>query len=125
MKIKFTKGGKIEGKGKGNIVGILTKFTVIKNKLAPPFKSATIPIIFGEGVDYHRDVIEFATTIGVLRRAGSYYRLEEETLGQGMNKAVAYLKENNETLDKIVKLCYNIFNLGIEQEEIKETEKEV
>ncbi len=108
MQIKFTKGGKIQGKTSSDVIGILTKFTIIKNKLAAPFKSATIPIIFGEGVDYYRDVIEFATTIGVLRRAGAYYRLGEQTLGQGMKKSVEYLKENDETLDKIVEMCYNI-----------------
>lgn len=116
MQIKFTKGGKITGKTSNDVEGILTKFTVVKNKLAPPFKSATIPIVFGEGVDKVRDVIEFATTIGVLRRAGAYYRLDDVSLGQGMNKSIEYLKENPETLDKIIEMCYNVFNLERENQ---------
>lgn len=106
IKIKLTKGGKIDVKG--DIQGVLTKFTVAKNKLAPPFRSSIIPIVFGKGVDYYRDVLEFATKLGVIRRAGAYYRFEEVTLGQGIAKSKQYLSTNEETLDKIIQLCYNI-----------------
>ncbi len=106
IEIKLTKGGKIDVKGE--IFGIITKFTISKNKLAPPFRSSTIPIVFGKGVDYYRDVLEFATKLGVIRRAGAYYRFDEVTLGQGIVKSKQYLSTNPETLDKIIEMCYNI-----------------
>src|SRR5574339_6883 len=69
---------------RGNdIVGILTKFVIKKNKLAPPFRSFTIPIIFGQGIDYLSDLIDFAKLLGVLKGAGAYYKFEDETLGMG------------------------------------------
>jgi len=117
VKINFTKGGKLEVIGsdkKKEVVGIITKFTVSKNKLAAPFRSSTFPIIFGEGVDYYRNVIEFASSLGVVKRAGSYYRFEGETLGQGMSNAMETLKEDDETLDKIVKMCYNVIEVNKE-----------
>ena len=117
VKINFTKGGKLEVIGsdkKKEVVGIITKFTVSKNKLAAPFRSSTFPIIFGEGVDYYRNVIEFASSLGVVKRAGSYYRFEGETLGQGMSNAMETLNEDDETLDKIVKMCYNVIEVNKE-----------
>ena len=98
------------------VKGIITKFTVTKNKVAPPFRGGTIPLVFGKGVDKYRDILEFTTALGVVRRAGSYYRFEEETLGQGVVKAKLYLEEHPETLDKIVKMCYNILGIGLEEE---------
>ena len=110
MRIKFTKGGKLEiiKDGSKELIGILTKFTVEKNKLAVPYRSFTIPILFGVGVDYYRDVLDFTSMLGVVRRSGAFYKFEENVLGQGILKASQYLKENQETLDKIVEMCYNV-----------------
>jgi recombination protein RecA len=123
IKIKLTKGGKITGKDK-DITGVISKFVVVKNKLAPPYRGATIPIMFGTGVDKIRDVLEFAKTLGVVRLSGSFYRLGEETLGQGVEKAKQYLSTTPDTLDKIIKICYNTVlpDLGVKPE-TKETEE--
>lgn len=128
IKITLTKGGKIESivDKKKVIDGIIIKFTVVKNKLAPPFRGATIPLIFGHGVDYYRDVLEFTASLGVVRRAGSYYRFGDGddiiTLGQGIVKAKEYLVEHPETLDKILKMCYNVLGLKINKGETDEKE---
>ena len=58
-------------------------------------------------MDYYRDVVSFAEFIGVLSKRGPYYSLEGENIGQGMVKTMDYLKKSPETLDKIVKMCYN------------------
>lgn len=108
IRISFTKGTKV--KVGEEVKGILTKFTVTKNKVAPPFRAGLIPIIFGIGVDYYRDVVEFAKRLGVIRQAGSYYKFEGDTLGQGVDRTIEALKESPETLDKIIKMCYNILD---------------
>lgn len=97
-------------------LGIYTKFVIKKNKLAPPFRTFTFPIIFGSGVDSLRDTIDFATTVGVLKKGGSYYKFEGETLAMGMLNTIEYLRDNKETLDKIVETCYNSFNIELEKE---------
>ncbi len=88
-------------------IGILSKFVIKKNKVSNPFKTNYIPIIFGKGVDYIRDVILFAELVGVLDKRGSYYVFHGETLAQGTANLIEYLESNPITLDKIVKECYS------------------
>jgi recombination protein RecA len=92
-------------------IGIMTKFVVKKNKLAPPFRTYMIPIIFTKGVDTLRDVVEFSTMLGILDKAGPYYKFEGENIGQGLVKTMEFLGNNKDTLDRIKDLCYNVNNL--------------
>lgn len=104
MIIFMSTGKKIE---KGDeVVGMLCSYVIKKNKLATPFRSYSVPLMFGEGIDYYRDAIEFAEMMGIIKRRGAYYRFEDEQLGQGMQKSIEYLKSHPETLDKISKACY-------------------
>lgn len=96
--------------GRKDILGILSRFTIKKNKLAPPFRTFTLPIIFGKGVDYYKDVVEFSEMLGVIQKKSAYYYFEDVTLGQGKDKTAGYLLENPQILDKIVKQCYNVVN---------------
>lgn len=91
-------------------IGIYSSFVIKKNKLGRPFRSHTFPLIFGEGIDRIWNVIEFADMLGVLQKKGSFYSYEGSTLGQGVVKTKAFLKENPEVLDKIEKECYNLVN---------------
>lgn len=88
-------------------VGINVKFVVKKNKLAPPFRSFLIPLYFGKGIDSVRDTILFAEMLGILKKKGSYYVFEDVTIGQGVNKTIEYLNNNQDTLAKIREMCYN------------------
>lgn len=88
-------------------IGIMVKYAIKKNKLAAPFKSGMFPFMFDGGIDYYRDLLDFAETIGVIRKAGPYLKFEDTTLGQGIVKSIEYLKTNPETLVKIQDLCYN------------------
>ena len=91
-------------------VGILVKFTIKKNKLAPPFRTFMFPIIFGEGIDYISDLIDFSKLIGVLKQSGPYYKFEDVSLGKGKAETRATLENSKETLDSIVEKVYNIVN---------------
>lgn len=116
LKVQLGKlGDIIQGSDK---IGINAKFIVKKNKLAPPFRTFTIPIMFDKGVDTTRDLIEFATTIGVMDKSGAYYKFEGNTLGstKGLVNTIEYLNDNKETLDKIIKACYNYTNVPIDTE---------
>lgn len=93
-----------------DVVGILVKFVIKKNKLAPPQRSFTIPLIFGEGIDFLSDLLEFSKLIGVIQMNGSYYRFEGETLGQGKAGARTMLEGSPETVEKIVSQVYAIVN---------------
>lgn len=101
-------------------IGILTQFSIKKNKVAPPFRSSEIPFIFGKGIDKERDTVEFAKLIGVLKTRGSYYYFEEERLGHGLNNTLETLADSPETLDKIKEMCYNVIVNKIEMSEESE-----
>ena len=101
----------------GTKIGIMSRFVIKKNKLAPPYRSFTIPIIFGKGVDTTRDAIEFASMLSIMEKRGPYFAFGGETLASGMNKTIEYLNNNKETLDKIIKACYDtIDNKNLDEE---------
>lgn len=104
VRIQLSRMGDIEQSSEK--IGINTRFVVKKNKLAPPYRTFYIPIIFGTGIDSIRDTVEFSTMLGVMERRGPYYRFEDTSLGIGMNNTIEYLKENEDTLDKIREVCY-------------------
>lgn len=106
------------------VIGLDTRYLTRKNKVAPPYRSWSFPIMFGEGIDYLRDAVLFAEHLGVLTMAGAYYTLEGESLGRGLMATIERLRSDKDTLDKIVNMCYNIINTDEEiEEEIVEYEK--
>ena len=106
--ISLTKGKELK-KG-DNTFGVLNTFSVRKNKLAPPFRSYQFPIVFGIGVDYLRDLLDFSTMLGVVKKAGPYYKLEETTIGKGTEDSMRALADpkNKLVLDKIEKMVYTM-----------------
>ena len=92
------------------IIGTNTNFSIKKNKLAPDGRSFYFSIIHGKGVDYVRDVVNFATEIGVIDKNGSWLGYDGKNIGQGVDKTVKFLEEDKETLDKIVEQVYNVVN---------------
>lgn len=108
MIIALTKGQEIKAGDKS--VGILTKFVIKKNKLSAPFRSYLIPIIFGKGIDIYSDTVDFCSMLGVVKKKGSYYRFNDEILGQGKIAAGAYLEKHPETMDQIKEMVYNVIN---------------
>lgn len=100
-----------------DIIGINTRFTIRKNKLASPFKSFILPIMFGKGIDSLRDTVMFAEFLGVLDRRGPYYFFDGETLGSGLMNTMNYFAEHKEILDKVVQRCYTIGNILTKEKE--------
>lgn len=92
-------------------IGNYIRFSVPKNKVGVPHRTAKFPIIWGEGIDPIRDIITFATELGVLSSRGPYKALGDETLGLGEEKTIERLEKDKEVLDKIIKECYNVANV--------------
>jgi recombination protein RecA len=107
-------------------IGNFVKFVIKKNKVGRPYRQATTNIIWGKGVDYHRDVISFAALLGIIRSRGSYYSFDGEIIGNkpGTINAINTLKENKELLDKIVGMCYNVAGSAQFIEEVANAEVE-
>ena len=103
-------------------IGNFVNFVIKKNKVGIPFRQATTNIIYGKGVDYYRDVISFASLLGVIKNRGSYFAFEDETIGNkaGVSNTARALAKNQKLLDKIVEMCYNITGAKITDESQKE-----
>ena len=85
------------------LIGTRTKCKVVKNKVAPPFKSCEFDMIYGKGISKDGEVLDIATEIGVTRKGGSWYYYGDERLGQGREKAKEFLSQNRELMDEIEK----------------------
>ena len=77
-----------------NVVGSYTKVKIVKNKVAPPFKTANIEILYGTGVSKEGEIVDLAAKDGILEKSGSWYSYNGEKIGQGRETVKALLKEN-------------------------------
>ncbi len=85
-----------------DIVGSRVKVKVVKNKVAPPFKTAEFDIMFDEGISYEADVLNTGIHYEAIKKSGASYIYKGEKLGVGFDKARQYLKENPKILKEIV-----------------------
>ena len=77
-----------------DIVGNKTTIKVVKNKMAPPFKSCTVDIMYGEGVSHEGELIDLASDANIIEKSGAWYSYNGEKIGQGKENVKNYLKEN-------------------------------
>tara|TARA_A100001388_G_C28774682_1_gene506454 strand:- start:3167 stop:4144 length:978 start_codon:yes stop_codon:yes gene_type:complete len=85
------------------IIGNETRVKVVKNKVAPPFKVVDFQILYGKGINRIGEVIEYAVKKDVVEKSGSWYSYKGEKIGQGLNKATEFLRENIKILNEIEK----------------------
>ncbi len=91
-------------KDQEEVLGNETRVKVVKNKVAPPFKTADFEIIYGEGISRIGEVIELATKYNVIEKSGSWYAYKGAKIGQGKENVKAYLKENPKVADELENL---------------------
>jgi len=83
------------------VIGSETKVKVVKNKVAPPFKTAEFDILYGEGISREGEIIDMGVNAKVLDKSGSWYAYNGEKIGQGKDNAREFLKENPELAREI------------------------
>lgn len=86
-----------------DVVGNRVKVKIVKNKVAPPFKTAEFDIMYNEGISITGDALDMGVKFEVIKKSGNSYTYVEEKLGVGREKARAFLKENPKILAKIQK----------------------
>lgn len=87
----------------GDTIGIKSKVKIVKNKVAPPFKTVVLDIIYGKGISKTAELIDLATESGIIDKAGSWYAYGGEKIAQGRDNAVTYFEQNPEILANLEK----------------------
>lgn len=82
-------------------VGIHVSVKIVKNKVAPPFRTAEFDLMYDSGISYEGDLLELGVKYEIVTKSGSWYQYKEDKIGQGKEAARQYLKENKEIAAKI------------------------
>ena len=83
------------------IVGNKTNIKVVKNKVAPPFKTATVDIMYGEGISREGEILDIGSELAIVDKSGAWYSYNGQKIGQGKENVKVYLKENPALRDEI------------------------
>ena len=109
-----------------DVVGNRTNIKVVKNKVAPPFKTATVDIMYGEGVSYEGELVDLASDANIIEKSGAWYSYNGNKIGQGKENVKLLLKDNvqlRDEIDKKVREHYGIYKK--EKKKNKEVKEEV
>ena len=82
-------------------IGKETKVKVVKNKVAPPFRSAAFDILYGEGISWEGELIDLGDKYGIIQKSGAWYSYDGNKIGQGKENVRIWLKENPEIANQI------------------------
>ena len=99
-----------------SVIGNKTTVKIVKNKVAPPFKTAVVEIMYGEGVSRVSEIIDLGVEAGIIDKSGAWYSYNGEKLGQGKETVKALLKENDKLRDELEKKVREHFNMAIKKE---------
>ena len=83
------------------MLGNRTRVKIVKNKVAPPFKKAEFDIMYGTGISLAGDILDTATDLGIIDKAGSWYSYNGERIGQGRENVKTYLGEHYDVLEEV------------------------
>lgn len=104
-------------------LGNHTKVKVIKNKVAPPFKTAEFDIIYGKGISKESEIIDIAVTLDIIQKSGSWFYYNEQRLAQGKDNVRELLSNNKELSDEIERLIRERLKNGENTEALEEEMK--
>ncbi|MGH0485873.1 recombinase RecA [Bacillus mycoides] len=108
IRLDVRRGEQLKGK-ESIILGNKTKVKVVKNKVAPPFRTLEFDILYGEGLSLEGELIDIGVELDIVQKSGAWYSYKEERLGQGRDNAKQFLKENenirNTVQNEIYEYC--------------------
>ena len=106
-----------------SVIGNKTNIKVVKNKVAPPFKTATVDITYGEGVSKTGELVDLASENNIIQKSGAWFSYNGEKIGQGRENVKQYLKMNPDILEEIENKVRDIYNIPLNKKGNK-TKKE-
>ena len=107
------------------VVGTRVRARVVKNKVAPPFRTAEFDIMFNRGISKEGDILDIASTDGIIKKAGSFYSYGEVRLGQGRESAKEYLYQHKDMASEVEERIRNsAVQMAPQAVEVEEEEEE-
>ena len=95
------------------ILGNQTKIKVVKNKVAPPFKTAVVDIMYGEGISQLGELLDMAADLDFVKKSGAWYAYNDEKIGQGRENAKAYLADHPEVVADLNQKVRAHYGIGV------------
>ena len=111
-------------KDRDEVIGNQTRVKIVKNKLAPPFKTVEFDIMYGEGISKTGEILDMASKKGIIEKSGAWYSYNNDRIGQGRENAKIFLKENSnvsEEIENSLRKSISVTEKDLNQE-INETE---
>ena len=108
-------------KDREDIVGNQTRVKVVKNKVAPPFKTVEFDILYGKGISIKGEIIDIGVEAGIIEKSGTWYSYEGERMGQGRENVKTFLEENPDISAAIEIAVRESAGLKIDQALIKQS----
>ncbi len=105
-----------------DVIGNKTAIKVVKNKVAPPFKSCVVDIMYGEGVSKNGEIVDLATDANIIEKSGAWYAYKGEKLGQGRDNVKELFKTNEKLKNEIEKLVREKYDIAPKKENKQEKE---
>ncbi len=105
-----------------DVIGNKTSIKVVKNKMAPPFKSCVVDIMYGEGVSKEGELIDLASEAKIIEKTGAWYSYNGEKLGQGKENVKALLKSKPDMTNEIEQLVRDHFDISSKKKESTKSE---
>lgn len=106
-----------------NITGNKTSVKVVKNKMAPPFKTCSVDIMYGEGVSKEGEIVDLASEAKIIEKSGAWYAYKGEKLGQGKENVKELFRNNTKLRDEIEKEVRKYYEIDNSKEKNKKEEK--
>lgn len=94
------------------MVGNKTKIKIVKNKVAPPFRTAEVDIMYGEGISKEGEIVDIGAELDIIQKSGSWYSYGDERIGQGRENAKQFLKENPAIRDEVANKIRESYGIG-------------
>ncbi len=106
-----------------DIVGNKTNVKVVKNKMAPPFKTCTVDLMYGEGVSIYGEIVDLAAEANIIEKSGAWYSYKGEKLGQGKVNVKELLKTNEKFKKELEQKVRDFYSIGKKNVKVIEPKK--
>ena len=94
----------------GGVLGNKTRVKIVKNKVAPPFKTAEFDIMYGEGISKTGEILDLGVDLDIIEKSGSWFSYGGSKLGQGRDSVKSILKDNPELSEELEQKIFELIN---------------